>query len=101
MAGLSDKINFKQLQKDNEELYDQFEKIKTKFALIRILMWFIVLRESIVFIMEIFYMIDECDTIFFHIINFSSSGFLECTIDLLEFIGLCWLCRAQYYLFSS
>jgi hypothetical protein len=95
MAGLSFQTNLESLKDSNNELYRQLTKTKKKFIIIRCIIWLIVLRETIVCSMQFIYMLDECETAFYHILNYASRAFLECFIDLIELLGLCWVYRAQ------
>lgn len=94
-AGLSAYISLDSLKIENIELYQNLIKTKKKFIYVRIIIWLIVMRETIVCSMEFLYMIDMCDNFFFHLLNYLSRSFLECFIDLIELLSLCWVYRAQ------
>ena len=61
------------------------------------LIWLIVLRETVLDLLQFSYIIGLAQTFFFQTLNYVNRSFLECLIDLLEFLGLCWLYRTQYY----
>ena len=93
-AGLSPYISLESLKTDNIELYKNLIKTKKKFIYVRIIIWLIVLRETIVCSMEFLYVIDMCENFLFHLLNYLSRSFLECFIDLIELLSLCWVYRA-------
>jgi hypothetical protein len=97
MAGLTDQTNLAKLKNDNIALHSSLFLIKKKFVYLRLLVWLIVLRETIVTLLQFSYIIDLAQTFFFQTLNYVNRSFLECSLDVIEFLGLCWLYRTQYH----
>jgi hypothetical protein len=70
-------------------------KTKKTFIYLRIVIWLLVLRESINCSLGLLFVLGYSDTILFQSIHYSNRAFLETTIDIVEFFALCYLFRAQ------
>ena len=97
MASVTDQTDLAKLKNDNFELHRHLLKIKKKFVYLRVLIWLIILREAIVDVLYLSFIIDLAQTTFFRILNYAYRSFLESSIDLIEYLGLCWLYRTQYH----
>jgi hypothetical protein len=96
MAGVTDHAGLEKLKNDNFDLHRHLLTIKKKFFYLRVLIWLIILREAIVHVLHLSFIIDLAQTKFFRILNYAYRSFLESSIDLIEYLGLCWLYRTQY-----
>ena len=96
IAGLRDKKTLENLKNSNFELHCHLSSIKKKLIYLRMIIWLIVLRVIIDDALQFSYIINLAHTTFFKMLNYTNRSFLECSIDLSEFIGLCWLYRTQY-----
>ena len=61
---------------------------------IRLIMWLLVLRETINCSLELLFVVNLSDTELFDAINYVNRAFLDTAIDIVEFSALCYLFRA-------
>ena len=59
------------------------------FTYLRIIVWLLVLRDTINWSMQLLYVVDYCHSVLFSVLNDANRAFLETAIDIVEFVGLC------------